>query len=100
MSDLFKVGDHAILMNGRFNDFHGVGWVEISMAKMVGTEFIIREIIRKGIDNDGVEYQSVYLDDLNGDQVPLAYDSAWLIHADADFDTTAIDEMFNEMGVL
>ena len=94
---MFQVGDHAILMNGKFNDFHGVGWVERCMAEKVGTEFIIREILREGIDSDRVEYQSVRLDDLNGNEVGLVYDSAWLVPVEQDEpDPQELDDMFSE----
>lgn len=94
---MFQVGDHAILINGMFNDFHGVGWVESTMTRRVGMEFVIRKIIREYRDIYGNCYQVVSLNDLDGNRVSWVYDSAWLVPVNQlEPDAQELDDMFSE----
>lgn len=90
---MFKVGDHVILIDGKYNDEHEVGWYDPIMDNLVGDEFVIRRI-----DEDDDGWPSVKLDTLDGTktEADLWYDIEWLIPANDDTDTSSLDDFFSE----
>lgn len=89
---MFKVGDHVILIDGKYNDEHEIGWCDPTMDNLVGNEFVIRRI------DEYDDWPSVKLNTLDGmaTEEDLWYDIEWLIPANDDTDTSSLDDFFSE----